>query len=471
MKKRYFLSIFILLCFVAVSGCKRDGDELVTYKGGAITRIDFYNWLDAKHLMRETMLKSKKKQEAKLDKMFIERIAVQKATELGLDKTEDFQNRMDQTTEGQLIKRLYEKEISDKTKFKETAVKLRQIVINIKSNAPQMMPQQNPDAAKNAPNQQEVEAETAKAVEKAKEVIAKLDKGESFEELAKKYSDHHSKMKGGDTGYNIRSMLPPEVANAAFAMDEDDYSKEPIKTPRGIYVIMVEEKETLDEDNINDVIENETQARMIINRMQGTYSRDYLDSLMNAKDVEKNFDKISSKNKDEVIFKIADKPYTIADIDKRIETRFASFREGKDAPKINEERKKSLAMNYFRYELLKRDAIKKGIDKDPEYLKRIEITRNDVLANEYMKKTFEEGTTLTPAEIKEEYDKNKDKKYYTMVKQGNKRVKKVDPFNQVKDKIEASLKRKKGSVDREAWKKNILKEYNFKIDSSELEGE
>ncbi|MCU0822804.1 MAG: peptidylprolyl isomerase, partial [Spirochaetes bacterium] len=446
MRKKYLWLIFVLSCFLVISGCKRDSDELATYKGGAILRGEFYKWIDAKHLMKDTLIKSKKKQEAKLEKMFIEKISVQKGIEQGLDKTEDFQNRMDLTTEGQLIKRLYEMEISEKTKFKEPAVKLRQIMISIKSSAPQMFQQQNPKD-KNTQAPQDVEAETAKAVEKAKEVIAKLDKGESFEDLAKKYSDHHSKMKGGDTGYNIRSMLPPEVASVAFSLKEGDYSKEPIKTPRGIYVIMVDEIEELDEDNINDIIENETQAKMIINRMQGSYSRDFLDSLMNAKDVMKDFDKITGKNKNEVIFKIGEKSYTIADIDKRIETRFAGYRE-KDAAQINDERRKSLAMNYFRYELLKREAIKKGIDKDPEYLKRIEVTKNDILANEYMKKTFEDGVTISAEEIKDEYEKNKDKKYYTMVKKGAKRVKQIDPLNKVKDKIEGSLKRKKGATDR-----------------------
>lgn len=465
--KKYLSLIFILTIALCTFSCKSDSDALATYKGGEITRAEFYDWLKAKRLFRESLLKSKKKQESKLEKMFIELISVEKAKEQGIDKSEEFSSRIDLVTEGQLIKRLYEKEVSEKVEFNEPAVKLKQILIGIKRSRPPV----GKKGVEEKPSAADEEKQTNDAMAKAREVIEKLDKGEAFEELAKKYSDHHSRMRGGDIGFAIRSMLPVEVANIAFSLDEGEYSKEPIKTSRGVFVIKVEEKEELDEDNIGDIIENDTQARMIMNRMQGSYSRDYLNKLMEADDVEKNFDNVTKKSKDAVIFKIGDKSYTNADLEKRIEMRFSRYRGDREMPEINDERKKSLAMNYFRYELLKRDAYNKGIDKDPEYVSRMEMTVNNLLANEFMKNSFQENVGVTDKEIKEEYDKNKDRKYYKMVKKGNKRVKEVEPFSKVKERIESTLKRKKGATEREKWKKDVMKDYEFKVDLSELEGE
>ena len=71
----------------------------------------------------------------------------------------------------------------------------------------------------------------------AKEVIEQLDGGKaSFDELAQKYSKDQP-----DLGYFTAEMMVPEFSNAAFAMEKDTYSKEPVKTEFGFHVIYVED--------------------------------------------------------------------------------------------------------------------------------------------------------------------------------------------------------------------------------------
>lgn len=73
--------------------------------------------------------------------------------------------------------------------------------------------------------------------DKAKEVIAKLNKGENFEKLAKEYSLDNAV----DLGYFTKDMMVPEFSDVAFNMKKGEYSKTPVKTEFGYHVILVED--------------------------------------------------------------------------------------------------------------------------------------------------------------------------------------------------------------------------------------
>ena len=71
----------------------------------------------------------------------------------------------------------------------------------------------------------------------AKEIIAQLNKKPSdFDNLAKKYSKDSA-----DLGYFTAEMMVPEFSEAAFAMEKNSISKEPVKTEFGYHVIAVED--------------------------------------------------------------------------------------------------------------------------------------------------------------------------------------------------------------------------------------
>ena len=86
----------------------------------------------------------------------------------------------------------------------------------------------------------EVTDEQAKA--KAKEVIAKLDSGKSFDEVAEEYGDA---VVYEDLGYNgFDSGLATEYVEASKALENGTYSKEPVKTDFGYHVIYrIDQKE------------------------------------------------------------------------------------------------------------------------------------------------------------------------------------------------------------------------------------
>jgi peptidyl-prolyl cis-trans isomerase C len=75
----------------------------------------------------------------------------------------------------------------------------------------------------------------------AKEVLARLNKGEKFEDIAKQVSLDGSKDYGGDLGYFSAEEMVPEFSKAAFALKIGDIS-EPVKTDYGWHVIKVEDR-------------------------------------------------------------------------------------------------------------------------------------------------------------------------------------------------------------------------------------
>ena len=98
--------------------------------------------------------------------------------------------------------------------------------------------------AKDKAGQEEVHAQhiLVKTEDEAKSVIAELDKGTDFGELAKKYSTDPSASSGGDLGYFGHDDMVAAFADAAFALPKGQYSKTPVKTEFGWHVIKVEDR-------------------------------------------------------------------------------------------------------------------------------------------------------------------------------------------------------------------------------------
>ncbi len=93
----------------------------------------------------------------------------------------------------------------------------------------------------------------------AKELIARLNKGESFDELAKKYSEDTSKDKGGDLGFVTKGVFTPLFEKAIFdEMKVGELRQTPLKTEFGYHVIKKLEERT------NDKGEKEVRAAHIL---------------------------------------------------------------------------------------------------------------------------------------------------------------------------------------------------------------
>jgi len=75
----------------------------------------------------------------------------------------------------------------------------------------------------------------------ADSIKAKIDNGESFEALAKKYSKCPSGKEGGDLGYFERGQMVKEFEDSAFSLPIGKVS-DPVKTQFGWHLIKVCDK-------------------------------------------------------------------------------------------------------------------------------------------------------------------------------------------------------------------------------------
>jgi parvulin-like peptidyl-prolyl isomerase len=92
------------------------------------------------------------------------------------------------------------------------------------------------------PSEKEVTAAKARAAE----VIEQARAGESFAELAKKYSDDEkTKNEGGDLGWIERGSIATEWEVIVFAMEKGEV-RGPISGPRGLHVFHVSDVEKSD---------------------------------------------------------------------------------------------------------------------------------------------------------------------------------------------------------------------------------
>ncbi|MBK7237406.1 MAG: peptidylprolyl isomerase [Sterolibacteriaceae bacterium] len=75
----------------------------------------------------------------------------------------------------------------------------------------------------------------------AKAIIAKLQKGEKFDELAKQSKDPGSKDKGGDLGWSAPSAYVKPFSDALTKLEKGAFTAIPVKSDFGYHVIKLED--------------------------------------------------------------------------------------------------------------------------------------------------------------------------------------------------------------------------------------
>ena len=103
---------------------------------------------------------------------------------------------------------------------------------------------------------------------KAKDVIAQLEKGAKFEDLAKKYGDPKdaATQNGGDLGFFKKGDMLPDFSDAAFKLKPNEYTHTPVHTRYGYHVIQVLETRTSQPptyDQVHDQIKQEVQQQQV----------------------------------------------------------------------------------------------------------------------------------------------------------------------------------------------------------------
>ncbi len=197
---------------LAVTGCGKDGSKT---QGPVVLRVNDKAYT-ATDLEREigqeirrgqpglqTFLASKDGQKQLLDRMQRQELLVQEAEKRKLGDKPEVADQVAAFRRQLLIRALLQDEIGDKVKVEDKDI--------------QEYYASHPDEFSG--DTVHVRHILVPSEDEAKQLLDRLTKNESFEELAKKYSrDTQTAQKGGELDYFSREQMVPEFAKAAFAL-------------------------------------------------------------------------------------------------------------------------------------------------------------------------------------------------------------------------------------------------------------
>lgn len=223
--KRYLIFLFLFLPLFACTK-KDSGKSIATIDGEKITVKEFNAELDKIPLNMKMLVASQSGKRDFLNRLIERRLILQEAKKENVDKDKDFQDRLVEIKDQLMMQSLLKKKVNTEVKLadadlekyydehkeefkRDKQIQTRQIVV--------------------------------KTEQEAKDIAARIAKGEDFADLAKRYSiDPSAKNTGGDIGYHPRGTLIPEYEAAAFQLTKIGQVSPPVKTQIGYHIIKLE---------------------------------------------------------------------------------------------------------------------------------------------------------------------------------------------------------------------------------------
>ncbi len=153
-------------------------------------------------------------------------LLAQAARDAGLDETEEFQARIDFLTLQALRNAYVQSEVMEGLSDEDMQAGYQELVVD------QHSPEEEVHARHILVDEREL----------AEQIVADLQGGASFEELAQEHSKDPSGQNGGDLGFFGKGQMVPPFEEAAFALEAGEVTQEPVESQFGWHVIKLEEK-------------------------------------------------------------------------------------------------------------------------------------------------------------------------------------------------------------------------------------
>jgi peptidyl-prolyl cis-trans isomerase C len=270
-----------LILTVALISCSKKGAEqkgpfLAKVGSTTITQADYDREFQALPDYARQLFADEQGKEKFLNEIINKEILYQEALKKGLDKTPDYQKKLEEFKKLTLVSGLFEKDIMSKAKVSDQEVKEY-----YEKNKQDFTPT----------TQIKASHILVKTEDEAKKVLESLKKGQKFGDIAKAVSiDSGSAKNGGDLGFFSKGQMVPEFEKAAASLNVGEISV-PVKTQFGYHIIKVTDKKK------GAVIEFDKIKDMISQRLSGEKQKEafdqYLAELKKAYKVEINKDAFS----------------------------------------------------------------------------------------------------------------------------------------------------------------------------------
>lgn len=259
----FFLLLMLALVFAGCSGKKEEVVAVVN--GEEITKEqfdDYYNMLKSSYESEAGKIDEdkdrmiiKNMQDKAYDDLVLQVLVKQQAEKEGIKIDEKeveadlkaFKEHMGEKGYQDFLKRtgMTEKELLRQLKIEKMYMKLKEKVtadVKVSDEDVKKYYEENKEMF-NEPGGIRIYHILVDSEDKARSIIARLNKGEDFSELAKKYSKCPSREKGGDLGVvNENTNFVPEFKEAALKLNPGEITKEPVKTEFGYHIIKAGER-------------------------------------------------------------------------------------------------------------------------------------------------------------------------------------------------------------------------------------
>lgn len=230
-KKLAFFTLLVCILFLGFGGCKKK-EQLQKSQKEVIAQVN-----EVRLTERELELSIPEAQrglitlEEKRDyvrRWIQNQILYQEAIRKKIDRDETVKWLIDQAVRNTVIEAFLEKELGGRVRVSEEEAK--------------QYYQENKDMFKREEDEVRLSRILVRNVAEAGLVAVRIEKGESFDMIAKQMSlDEATRERGGDIGYIPLSSLPPEFQEAAMRLSLGEVSR-PIQTEYGFALIMVTDR-------------------------------------------------------------------------------------------------------------------------------------------------------------------------------------------------------------------------------------
>jgi peptidyl-prolyl cis-trans isomerase C len=250
----------VSVLFLLNACAKQDGQKgpyLAKVGKATITQADYERELKSLPEFAQQLFEGAEGKERFLDELIKKELLYQEAQQKGLDKDEEFTQKIEEFKKITLIGYLLEKEVEEKAELTDQEVK-------------DYYEQHQEDFANIT--QMRASHILVKTESEAQQVLGRIKKGESFAKVAREKSiDPGSARNGGDLGYFSSGQMVPEFESAAARMKKGEISP-PVKTKFGYHIIQVTDKK------VGKTIEFDKVKTLIYQRLSADKQKDIFDS-------------------------------------------------------------------------------------------------------------------------------------------------------------------------------------------------
>ncbi|MFZ2197563.1 MAG: peptidylprolyl isomerase [Thermodesulfovibrionales bacterium] len=278
--KKIAIGLVLTLALISCSkkGAEQKGPFIAKVGNTTITQADYDREFQSLPEYAQQLFADEQGREKFLNEIINKEMLHQEALKKGLDKTPEFQKKVEEFKKITLVTELFEKDVMAKAKVSDQEVK-------------DYYDQHKEEFAPTT--QIKASHILVKTEDEAKKVMERLKKGEKFADVAKAVSiDKGSAINGGDLGYFSKGQMVPEFENAASSMNIGDISSVPVRTQFGYHIIKVTDKKK------GSVIEFEKIKDMISQKLTGGKQKEafdqYIAELKKNYKVEINKDVVTS---------------------------------------------------------------------------------------------------------------------------------------------------------------------------------